>query len=1012
MKNRITKIFFIAIFCSLMLSFSSTAQIVINEGSNRNYSTLADEDGDYPDWIELYNAGSSSIDLFDYTLTDDAALPAKWSLPHMVILPGQYKIIFCSKKNRAPTTSFINVVTSTNFNATTGWNTHNFTTPFLWDGISNVIVNTCSYTSNGYTSNSVMNQTTMPYSASVSAYNDGSPAACGFASGAVSNMRPNMQLNGIAIGTGTVQNCNTCYPAPYGDWYWCAKNQMIIRASEMTAAGLLAGNITSLGFDVVSPDPATYDYIDINMKLVTQNAVTANFITVDTSNSLHTNFKISTNGDSIYLFNTVTQSLESSLWINSNSLDVSNGLFLDASSNVVLFQTPTPGNTNNNSATFTYSEIIPSFNIGSGNYQSPLSVIIYNINLPSDSSQIYYTTNGDDPTTASTLYTGTPINIFYSTILKARAFANNVLPSPIAVASYLMGVSHVTPILSVVTDNANLYGSGGIFDNWQQDWTRPAYVEYFDTAQYLIFSRNAGMQIDGGAGGSRSHAQHSFRIEMSHPVIGDGSVNYPIIPNRPNRTKYSNMYLRNGSNQFMILPHKDASAVMGMCEETNNYFSAWRPISVYINGSYFGLYELREKFDTEYFKTLEGANPDSVDIFSASYWYGGVLRSVEGSTDSFYVAYNAMTALNPIDTGFWNMADKYFDMTYYTDYLIGESWFTNVDWPYNNIKIYRSDKTNYRYRFCTIDLELGFAPNYFTDCYFDHINYMLNGDPNIPYINVFLRAIQNKRFHDHFINRFADLMNTSYLPSRLIGIESTMFNQTVVEMQNEFARWGNPNAIPQQMNDFYNNHIQFDTQIAARTPEVRNHIQTNFSLANQVDLTLDVFPPGAGTIHISTITPTTYPWQGVYFNGIPVKIEAIPNPGYNFLQWGDNGIIADTLNIVFNDTLETFLTNFTAYFAINPVGISSLSSNEQSWLLFPNPATNNLFIINNNNNNQNKFSYQILDLAGRVLISEKNMVHSTKTEINIIELPEGAYLLQLFEGNEISKQFKFVKTSK
>lgn len=50
-----------------------------------------------------------------------------------------------------------------------------------------------------------------------------------------------------------------------------------------------------------------------------------------------------------------------------------------------------------------------------------------------------------------------------------------------------MGVSHVTPILSVVTDNANLYGSGGIFDNWQQDWTRPAYVEYFDTAQYLIF---------------------------------------------------------------------------------------------------------------------------------------------------------------------------------------------------------------------------------------------------------------------------------------------------------------------------------------------------------------------------------------------------------------------------------------------------------------------------------------------------------------------------------------------
>ena len=55
-----------------------------------------------------------------------------------------------------------------------------------------------------------------------------------------------------------------------------------------------------------------------------------------------------------------------------------------------------------------------------------------------------------------------------------------------------------------------------------------------------------------------------------------------------------------------------------MAGETNAYHSAWRPATVYINGSYFGLYELREKFDTEYFETLEGADPDSTDILSLS----------------------------------------------------------------------------------------------------------------------------------------------------------------------------------------------------------------------------------------------------------------------------------------------------------------------------------------------------------------------------------------------------------
>jgi hypothetical protein len=341
----------------------------------------------------------------------------------------------------------------------------------------------------------------------------------------------------------------------------------------------------------------------------------------------------------------------------------------------------------------------------------------------------------------------------------------------------------------VITDEINLYGPTGIFDNWWYDWERSAYVEYFDSTKQLIFSQSAGIQVDGGAGGSRSHPQHSFRVELDDAVLGEGPVDYVMIPNRPERTKYGKFYLRNGSNQYLSFPYKDACQVEAMAAETQCYYSAWRPVSVYINGSYFGLYELREKMDAGYFEALDNADPDSLDILSLSYWYGGVLRAVEGCADSFYTSYDSFLQLDPSDTSYWSSADQYFDLNWYTDYIIGETWMGNTDWPWNNIRIYRSDQTNFRWRFCLIDLELALLPGGWTDCNIDHIAFILSQSPSIPYVNIWLKSMQNERYRNYFINRYADVMNTVYLFDRLSAIDNNFYAQTVIEMPKEYARW-------------------------------------------------------------------------------------------------------------------------------------------------------------------------------------------------------------------------------
>ncbi len=74
--------------------------VVISEFMARNDHTLNDEDGDASDWIELYNAGSLSVNLGGWSLTDDRNNLTKWRIPSVVLLPNEFLVIFASGKNR------------------------------------------------------------------------------------------------------------------------------------------------------------------------------------------------------------------------------------------------------------------------------------------------------------------------------------------------------------------------------------------------------------------------------------------------------------------------------------------------------------------------------------------------------------------------------------------------------------------------------------------------------------------------------------------------------------------------------------------------------------------------------------------------------------------------------------------------------------------------------------------------------------------------------------------------
>ena len=80
---------------------AAPAQVVISEFMADNKGTLADDDGQYPDWIELYNTATTNVSLAGWSLTDDPTHLARWSFPSTNVIAKGFLVVFASGKNRA-----------------------------------------------------------------------------------------------------------------------------------------------------------------------------------------------------------------------------------------------------------------------------------------------------------------------------------------------------------------------------------------------------------------------------------------------------------------------------------------------------------------------------------------------------------------------------------------------------------------------------------------------------------------------------------------------------------------------------------------------------------------------------------------------------------------------------------------------------------------------------------------------------------------------------------------------
>jgi hypothetical protein len=99
MKESKNNLLLIVFFLLLGSINSKELEVIINEISTNG--NLVDNNGDYSDWIELYNSGNKKVDISGYGLSNEFYLPFKWKFPKDTIInPGEYLIVYASEKKK------------------------------------------------------------------------------------------------------------------------------------------------------------------------------------------------------------------------------------------------------------------------------------------------------------------------------------------------------------------------------------------------------------------------------------------------------------------------------------------------------------------------------------------------------------------------------------------------------------------------------------------------------------------------------------------------------------------------------------------------------------------------------------------------------------------------------------------------------------------------------------------------------------------------------------------------
>lgn len=517
-------------------------------------------------------------------------------------------------------------------------------------------------------------------------------------------------------------------------------------------------------------------------------------------------------------------------------------------------------------------------------------------------------------------------SVFKSVVIRAVAVSTSGEMSAIATANYIISPQgsqrFSLPVTTLSVDPEDWFDyvngtnvAGEVFDQWRAEnpsevaglWSHANYWrsgEAWERLAHLSFFENGAKVVNQNVG-LRNHG-NSTRSMRNRPIrlYARGSYGASTIPHSffesVGHSSFRRLILRNGGNDAFGTLFRDA-VIQDMFSHFNMAFQAWQPTVLFLNGEYWGIYNLRERYDRHYFERHYQIQEGEMDIVENN------AEVVEGDATHYqnFLSYLENQSLNTDEA--WTHINQTIDVESFVDHYCVNIFSANYDWPQNNIYFWRKKTAQYlpnapyghdgRWRWVMRDMDVAFngSPEWISNAHlFNMVQHTTeaNGDPafNPDWSTfVFRKLLENDTFKHTFINRFADLLNTSFQPAYVLSKIDAAQSVLAPEVEEHIARWSTHSSVAD-----WEQKVDAMRFFATQRPAMqRQHLMQKFEL-DTATIRVSVNQPNFGYVKVNSIditsdTPgilSTEPdWVGIYFKNVPITVRAVAQPGYVFHHW-------------------------------------------------------------------------------------------------------------------------------
>lgn len=491
--------------------------------------------------------------------------------------------------------------------------------------------------------------------------------------------------------------------------------------------------------------------------------------------------------------------------------------------------------------------------------------------------------DGGDPD-ASSPDAGNGILLDSSASVRCALFSADGRKGPTSTATFLLGEDVHLPVVSISVDPTQMFDSvSGLHSmgpnasptsphfgaNFWSDRELAANVELFENGMQA-FSLPAGIGIYGNW--TRSQDKKAISVQFREKYGATG-VEWPLFPHHPQFRKFKGFGLRaNGSNSSR--DYVRDGMMQSFMESRGMEYQLSRHVVFFINGRYWGIYEIREKLDPDYVETRFGIDKSTIDLVKNN------SEVQAGSSTDWLQIRRELQDILPDDTSAWSAMAKRIDFDAFMDYNAAQLFCNNTDWPANNVRVWRRNNPPGPWRPMLFDLDAGLSGSSTTNPFRFALDSTLEWDayPNGAGSNVILRRIaSNPALRFRFVNRFLVQLATNLSPSSTLRAMDSITGTLSKDAPRDIARWNFDNQDREEADATIRNYLE------RRPASIRKSMQSTFKLDSLKTLSIGV---AGGTLLVEGIDVGSA-LDAQFFKGVPIAIEAKGRPGAVFKGWSD-----------------------------------------------------------------------------------------------------------------------------